>query len=91
MTFNLPPSPTDDTYDEGEDVCEELEGLEKTAAGKFVLSLPIPPVFFKYIIGVGGATKTTIEKDTGCRITIPRKGMEGNIGEWGPEKWALKS
>lgn len=72
---------SDDTYDEGNDpLSEQLEGLEQTPGGGFSLSLPIPPVFFKYVIGYQGATVETIERDTNCRLRIPRWGQEGNIG-----------
>ncbi len=67
-------------YDEGEEVCEELEGLEQTAGGGYVVRLSIPSVFFKYIIGREAKTKTSIERDTGCRLRIPPRGREGDIG-----------
>ena len=71
----------DDVYDEGDNPSSlELEGLEKVAGGRYALSLPMPSVFFKYIIGTKGNTRTSIEKDTKCLLRIPRKGVEGNIG-----------
>jgi len=69
-------------YDEGEDATLELEGVEQTPGGGYVLHLPIPSVFFKYIIGREGKTKSNIEKDTMCRLRIPGKGREGDIGRY---------
>lgn len=50
-------------------------------SGKYSLSLAIPDVFFKYIIGRLGSTRENIERDTKCRLIIPRKGERGDIGE----------
>ena len=73
--------PIDDVYDEGEDLSEELKGVELTRGGGFLFRMDIPEVFYKYIIGRQGRTKTTIEKDTGCRIRIPGRGKAGNVSE----------
>ena len=68
----------DDTYDEGEDTSIQLEGLEQMSWG-YRLPLPIPSVFYKYIIGAKGATRENIESDTKCKLRIPKKGASGNI------------
>ena len=70
----------DDVYDEGEDTSVELEGVEQTSSGGYMMKLSIPSVFFKYIIGKEGRTKANIERDTRCRMTIPNRGTEGDIG-----------
>lgn len=68
-------------YDEGNDPSLELDGLELAPSGRgYTLSLLVPPVFFKYVIGVKGITLSTIEKDTKCKLKIPKKGQEGSIG-----------
>lgn len=72
---------TDDVYDEGEDVESELTGVEKMRSGNYKLKLPVPSVFFKYIIGKEGRTKKGIERDTECHLLIPSKGREGDIGK----------
>ncbi len=61
---------------------EDMEGLEQTVGGGYVLRLPIPSVFFKYIIGREGKTKSSIERDTRCRLRIPGRGKEGEIGRY---------
>lgn len=69
----------DDVYDEGEETT--LKGAEPTASGGYRLRLPIPSVFFKYVIGKEGRTKASIERETGCRLGIPGIGREGDISE----------
>lgn len=68
-------------YDEGEDTTAELEGLEQLPNGTYQLKLPTPSQFFKYIIGKEGRTKKGIERDTGCHLWIPSRGVEGDISE----------
>ena len=72
----------DDTYDEGDEPFSELEGLVSLPGGGYSLSLSIPEVFFKYIIGHRGSTRSNIEKDTKCRLTVPQRGRGGDIGKW---------
>jgi hypothetical protein len=71
----------DDTYDEGDEPLSELEGLVSLPGGRYSLSLSIPEVFFKYIIGYHGNTCGNIERETKCRLTIPQRGKTGDIGE----------
>lgn len=72
---------SENVYDEGDNLYEEVEGLEQTSGGGYLLRLnSIPSVLFKYIIGREGKTKASIEKDTRCRVRIPAKGKEGEIG-----------
>ena len=70
----------DDVYDEGEDIETEIAGVEKLSSGKYRLKLPVPSVFFKYIIGKEGRTKKGIERDTECHLWLPSKGIEGDVG-----------
>ena len=37
--------------------------------------------FFRYIIGKKGETRRRLESDTKTSITIPKLGIEGEIGE----------
>ena len=72
----------DDVYDEGDESAVQLEGVEPTpGGGGFILKMDIPSNFYKYIIGRQGNTKASIEKETKCRIRIPRRGEKGDIGE----------
>ena len=68
-------------FDEGEDTEAHLEGIQKLPNGSYRLKRPIPPVFFKYIIGKEGRTKKGIERDTECYVWIPSKGKEGDVGK----------
>ena len=70
----------DDVYDEGEDVDREVAGAEKLSNGYYRLNLPVASVFFKYIIGREGRIKKGIERDTECRLWLPSKGVEGDVG-----------
>ena len=72
---------TDDVYDEGQDIETEVKGIEKVSNGNYKLRLPIPSVFFKYIIGKEGRVKKGIERDTECRLWLPGKGREGDVGK----------
>ena len=72
-----------DVYDEGQESGLHLEGLESIPSergGGFSLSLPIPATFFKYVIGAKGVTRSNIEEDTKCKLRIPRKGQDGDLG-----------
>ena len=73
----------DDEYDEGEEPeWAELDGVEDLPGGVgYSLRVATPSVFFKHIIGREGRTKANIERDTKCRIRIPPRGKEGDIGE----------
>ena len=73
----------DDEYDEGEEPeWAELDGVEELPGGVgYSLRVATPSVFFKHIIGREGRTKANIERDTKCRIRIPPRGKEGDIGE----------
>ena len=73
---------SDDVYDEGEDVEADLDGIKKLPNGNYRLKLPVSPVFFKYIIGKEGRTKKGIERDTECRLWLPPKGREGDVGQY---------
>lgn len=59
----------------------ELEGLERSRNGGFLYRMDIPEVFYKYIIGRQGKTKSLIEKDTWCRIQVPRQGVKGDVSK----------
>ena len=72
---------TDDVYDEGQDIESELKGVEKLPSGNYKLKLSIPSVFYKYIIGKEGKLKKGIERDTECRLWIPSRGREGDVGK----------
>jgi len=66
-----------------EEVDQEQEGefqhmLEEFGGG-FRASLQVASNFFPQIIGKGGQTKMRLEKETGTKIIIPRKGVEGDI------------
>jgi len=70
-------------YDEGQESGLDLEGLEPMPperGGGYSLSLPTPATFFKYIIGTKGVTRSNIEEDTKCKLRIPRRGQDGNLG-----------
>lgn len=65
--------------EEEEEPDEELDdSIEKTARG-YLMRLKIPSVFFKYIIGKGGQTRATIERDTHSKIALPPRNAEGDI------------
>ena len=72
----------DDVYDEGNDFEEDVEGIRRLSNGNYELKLAVPQVFFKYVIGKEGRVKKSIERDTECRLWLPSKGKEGDIGEW---------
>ena len=59
--------------EEGEDAVQELPN------GSIQVTLNIPSVFFKYLIGKEGKTRSTIEKDTQSFIKIPRRGELGPV------------
>ena len=72
----------DDVYDEGEDLETEVDGVERRSNGNYRLKLPVPSVFFKYIIGREGRIKKGIERDTECHLWLPSRGIEGDVGNW---------
>ena len=54
--------------------------FEETDKG-YKLSMEIPSLLYRFIIGKKGETKRKIEKDTGTRICIPGLGKKGDVGE----------
>lgn len=72
---------TDDVYDEGHDVEVQCSGIDKMSNGEYRLQLPIPSIFFKYIIGREGRVKKGIERETGCRVWLPSKMKKGDVGK----------
>lgn len=59
--------------EEGDDEVQELSN------GFFKITLNIPSVFFKYLIGKEGKTRSMIEKDTKSSLKIPRRGELGPV------------
>jgi len=59
--------------DEGEDEWEERElDSQMTYEGdEWVLKIPMPAVFHKFIIGSRGSTKSRLEMDSGAKIQVP--------------------
>ena len=68
----------EDSY--ADELVNDSLNIEQTDNG-FRLRIPIPSVYFKYIIGKKGETKRKIENDTRTQIRIPKQGEEGNIGK----------
>lgn len=62
-----------------EDQEGDLQHAIEEFGGGFRSHLQISSNFFPQIIGKGGQTKMRLEKETGTKINIPRKGMEGDI------------
>jgi hypothetical protein len=54
---------------EGDDDIE----ITEQADGSCVLSLSVPSPFLRFIIGKGGKSRTTIERETQASITIPKQ------------------
>ena len=67
----------EDSY--ADKLCDASTNMEQTENG-FRLSMAIPSVYFKYIIGKKGDVKRRLENDTKTQIRIPRQGEEGHIG-----------
>ena len=55
------------------------------------LSIKIPSSLYPQIIGKKGEKIRKIEEDTGTRISFPRKGQEGEVGETYYQIYILKS
>ena len=73
------------------DEFEDLEDVRELENGSYELKLLIPNIFFKYVIGRQGKTKETIEKDTHCRLQLPRRGEDGPIVLHAKSKRSLSS
>uniref|UniRef100_H2ZR33 K Homology domain-containing protein n=1 Tax=Ciona savignyi TaxID=51511 RepID=H2ZR33_CIOSA len=63
---------------------DDVDGINETeitctADGKFKATLKAPSALFKYIIGIKGSTKRSLESETKSRIEIPKRGCEGDI------------
>ena len=58
--------------------------VEQTEKG-FRVSMNVAAEFFKFIIGKSGETKSEtkkkIERETKCRIAVPTKGSDGQVGK----------
>ncbi|XP_023319707.1 activating signal cointegrator 1 complex subunit 1 [Eurytemora carolleeae] len=57
----------------------DLQHVVDEFSGGFRASLQVSSNFFPLIIGKGGQIKIRLEKETGTRIVIPRKGLEGDV------------
>ena len=66
-------------YSDNETDPQSVEEVVPVESG-YLLKMDIPSVFYKYIIGKGGAVKRDIERDTDCSIHIPRQGEVGLVG-----------
>jgi activating signal cointegrator complex subunit 1 len=73
----------DEDYDESPD---ELKDIRELKSGDYELELDIPDVFFKYIIGRGGQTKQSIERDTKTFVFVPKQGQIGPLVVRGRDK-----
>jgi len=60
--------------------------VEQLGNGNYKAVLKVASSFFPIIIGAGGQTKTRLETDTKTKISIPRKGQEGDISVTGVSK-----
>lgn len=76
---------------EKEEEERELFGARKLRSGELELHLSTPPIFFKYIIGREGQTRRGIERDTKCKVIVPRQGQSGPLVLIGPNKRSLLS
>jgi len=56
-----------------------LYQIEELGNNSFKVTMPVASSFFPLIIGSKGNTKDRIQNETKTRISIPRKGMEGDI------------
>jgi len=68
-----------DSNEVNEDDQQEFQHDLEEFAGGFRAKLNISSNFFPQLIGKGGQTKIRLEKETNTKITIPRKGVEGDI------------
>jgi len=74
-------------YDEvNQDDDQDFQHCITEYAGGFKAQLEISSNFFPQIIGKGAQTKMRLEKETGTKINIPRKGMQGDITVSGTQK-----
>jgi len=70
----------DDLYEEEESDqnCDFQHAVEEFDGG-YRVKLQVSSHFFPQIIGKGGQSKIRLERETKTKISIPRKGMEGDI------------
>jgi activating signal cointegrator complex subunit 1 len=73
---------SEDLYPDNETDPQSVEEVVPVENG-YLLKMDIPSVFYKYIIGKGGAVKRDIERDTDCSIHIPRQGEVGLVEIFG--------
>ena len=79
----------DDEYcdDDNQDLEDEFHHeVERLGNGNYKAVMKVASAFFPIIIGAGGQTKTRLETDTKTKITIPKKGQEGDISVTGVNK-----
>jgi len=58
-----------------DEICDAGLNVEETAKG-FRLVMPVPSLFYKYIIGKKGETKKKIETETRTQILVPKPGEQ---------------
>eukprot|EP00088_Acartia_fossae_P009505 TRINITY_DN14616_c0_g1_i1.p1 TRINITY_DN14616_c0_g1~~TRINITY_DN14616_c0_g1_i1.p1 ORF type:complete len:356 (+),score=78.36 TRINITY_DN14616_c0_g1_i1:43-1110(+) len=75
-----------DLNEVNEDEEQQFQHSIEEYGGGFKAVLQVSSNFFSQIIGKGAQTKTRLEKETGTRINIPKKGLEGDIVVSGSQK-----
>ncbi|XP_041350250.1 activating signal cointegrator 1 complex subunit 1-like [Gigantopelta aegis] len=83
---------TDDITDRVycDETCDESVDVRETKDG-FTVSMDIPSVFFKFIIGKKGETRKNLEAETRTQIRIPKLGQEGEVVILGHDKQGVCS
>lgn len=61
---------------------EELPLERDAASGEMVLRREIPRAFYPFIIGKDGETQKRLERETQCRVAVPRRGAHSQVVEF---------
>jgi hypothetical protein len=68
------------------------DGLAQSATEQMVENFECPPQLYKHIIGKQGVTKSILEQETGCSITVPSAGEKTDLVTIaGPDAAAMES
>ena len=68
---------SDDVY--ADEVCDAFSPIEKTDNG-YRLTMTVPDVYFKFIVGKKGETKKRIENETETLVKVQRTNHGTSLG-----------
>jgi len=65
--------------------------IQQHANGSFSTAWHVPQAYLSVLIGRQGAARKRLERETGCRVTVPGRGEDGDVGVSGRSVAAVRT